>query len=536
MPAEAFRKDKPLEQLDLRQLVRIAQRRAWLVALLMLISGGVAYYNSSEETPIYSTSATMIVNNGVTTDLSDYNAIYQTQQLAQTYAGMVATGPVLDRVANTLGVPFIESSVSASSSGESQFLNVRVTDTDPERAVLVANTVVTEFQAYMEERAANRADAVKGGLTAQITSLSERIEEIDAQVSELRAGDNADDEQVQQQITDLTQERSNVSQSLTNLNTSAVTIDAQILAGSAQIEMVNPARSAGQISPNPRSALMLGLFVGLMLGVGVVALLEFLDNTVKPEQNLQGITGAPLLATVSAVNKMPPGGAQVFTIAQPKASATEAMRLLRTNLEFASATDEIHSLTVTSPGPGEGKSTIAANIGVVLAQAGKTAVVIDADLRKPTQHRIFGVPNEQGLTTLLTHPEDAWESAAIKVALPGLHLIPSGPIPPNPADLVSSARFAQLIERIKSEVDLVIIDSPPILSASDSLSIATRTDGVILVCRSHKTRTDALRHAAHSVHQGGIRLIGLVVNRQKGQQGATYYGEYYGTTAATQGD
>jgi len=529
---EGFR----VEQLDLRQLMRIVRRRAWIVILLMLVAGGTAYARSSRETPVYSASATMVVSAGVSTsDLSDYNSIFQTQQLAQTYQRMVATGPVLSRVAATLGVDSVDAAVSASNITDTQFLVVTVTDTDPEWAVLVANTVVTEFQGYMEERAAGRAEAVKGGLNEQIESLSGRLEEIDAELNDLRSGDGADTPAVQQQIDDLTQERANVNQSLTNLTTNAVTIDAQMMAGSPQIEMVNPASAAAKISPNPRSSLTLGLFVGLMLGVGVVALLEFLDNTVKPEQNLQQITGAPVLATVSALNRMSPGGAQVFTIAQPQSGATEAMRLLRTNLEFASASEGIGSLTVTSPNPAEGKSTIAANMGVVMAQSGRTVVVIDADLRKPTQHRIFGVPNEQGLTTLLTHPEQPWKSVALKVALPGLQLISCGPIPPNPSDLLSSQRFAQLVERVKRDVDLVIIDSPPMLSASDALAVARHTDGVVLVCRSHKTRLDAMRHVAHSVHQGGIRLIGLVVNRQRGQQGATYYGEYYGTTA-TQGD
>lgn len=515
--------------------MRIARRRAWIVALLMLVAGGTAYYNATQETPVYSASATMIVNPGVSTDVNQYNAIYETQQIAETYGRLVATGPVLERVAQRLGVPVIDSGVSASSDEESQFLTVTVTDTNPEQAVLVANTVVEEFEAYIGERATNRADDVKAGLNAQIQSLNGRLEEIDARVAELRAAGNAADAEIQQQITDLIQERANVTESLTNLNTSAVTIDAQILASSAQVESVNPAVTASQVSPNPRSALMLGLFVGLMIGVAVVALLEFLDNTVKPEQNLQGLTGAPVLATVSALNKMPPGGAQVFTLAQPRSSAAEAMRLLRTNLEFASASGEIHSLTVTSPGPGEGKSTITANMGVVIAQSGLSVAVVDADLRKPTQHQIFAVANDRGLTTLLTHPEENWRSAAVKVALPGLLLVPSGPIPPNPSDLVSGGRFAELIDRIKADVDIVIIDSPPILSASDALAIAAHTDGVVLVCRSHKTRTDALRHAAHSVHQGGIRLVGVVVNRQRGQHGASYYGQYYGTTA-TQGD
>jgi capsular exopolysaccharide synthesis family protein len=114
------------------------------------------------------------------------------------------------------------------------------------------------------------------------------------------------------------------------------------------------------------------------------------------------------------------------------------------------------------------------------------------------------------------------------VALPGLMLIPSGPIPPNPSDLVSAERFRKLIEELRERVDLVIIDTPPVLSASDSLAIARHADGVVMVCRSHKTRKEAMQHAALAVHQGGIRLIGVVLNRLKGQQGASYYGQYYG--------
>jgi capsular exopolysaccharide synthesis family protein len=220
-------------------------------------------------------------------------------------------------------------------------------------------------------------------------------------------------------------------------------------------------------------------------------------------------------------------------MSQPQSSAAEALRLLRTNLDFASASGEIDKLVITSPGPGEGKSTIAANLGVVMAQAGVKTVIIDADLRKPTLNRLFGVPNDRGLTTLLTHPDESWQDYAKKVALPGLFLIPSGPIPPNPSDLVSSDRFKQLLARVQEDVDLVLIDSPPILSASDSLAIATYADGMMLVCRSHHTRIDALRHASHAAHQGGIRLVGVVINRLKGQQGASYYGEYYGSAAAT---
>ena len=112
----------------------------------------------------------------------------------------------------------------------------------------------------------------------------------------------------------------------------------------------------------------------------------------------------------------------------------------------------------------------------------------------------------------------------------------TGPLPPNPSDLLSSARFETLLSSIAAVTDIVIVDSPPVLAASDALAIAAHTDGVVMVCHSHRTRSDALRHAAHAVHQGGIRLLGTVLNRQKGQQGASYYGEYYGPVSTASGD
>lgn len=279
--------------------------------------------------------------------------------------------------------------------------------------------------------------------------------------------------------------------------------------------------------PKPLTAGLLGAFVGLLLAVALIAILEFLDNTVKPQQNLQELTGSPMLASIPQAPNVKTGSHQVYAVAQPRSSAAEAARLLRTNLEFASASSDIKRFVVSSPNPSEGKSTTVANIGVVMAQAGIRTVIIDADLRRPTQHTIFGVPGDDGLTTLLTHPDRPWETVARRVAVTNLMLIASGPIPPNPSDLVSSQRFIALLDKIAEDVDLIILDSPPVLAASDALAMAAHSDGIVLVCYSGKTRIDQLTHAAQSVKQGGIRLIGVVLNRTKKQQGATYYGDYY---------
>jgi capsular exopolysaccharide synthesis family protein len=299
-------------------------------------------------------------------------------------------------------------------------------------------------------------------------------------------------------------------------------------------EVANTARVPGApFEPRPEYTAKIGAIVGLLLGVMIVALLEYFYNAVTPEEDVSELAGAPVLATVTQMSGMKPGTGQVYMLGHPNSSAAEAIRLLRTNLQFASASRQIDKLVVSSPGPGEGKSTLAANLGVVMAQGGFTTAIVDADLRKPTQHRIFGVPSDRGVTSMLTNPDSEWTEHAAKVALPGLCLIPSGTIPPNPFDLASSDRFQRRLDEIARAVDIVIIDSPPILSASDSLAMAAHADGLLLVAQSHKTRTDTLRHAADVVHQGDVRLVGVVLNRLKGQRGASYYGEYYAAKAAS---
>jgi len=518
--------------------MRIARRKGWLVILMMAIAGITAFVVSSRQDPQYSATATLQVLAGQTIGSNEFSALQASRSIAETYRLLIETGPVLDRVVEELDLPYnavqLDERISTSIVGETELIEVRATSGDPEQAAVLATTLVEQFQIHQQERIDATISTARESLDAQIAELEERRAEITTEIDDLEATADADDPAVQRELDILIDELSRVEQSLMDLQVSALTINSSIVANSPRVEVADPARvPTDPFEPRPLFSLLLGLFVGLLLGVGLVALLEFLDNTVKPELNVQALVGAPVLATVSQIPKLQPGGAQVYTMTQPRSSAAETMRLLRTNLDFASASGKISTLVITSPGMGEGKSTLTANLGVVMAQAEVKTVIIDADLRKPTQNRIFGVPNDRGLTTLLTHPDESWHDYAKKVALPGLLLIPSGPIPPNPSDLVRSDRFKHLLACMQEDVDLILIDSPPILSASDSLAIGAHADGVMLVCQSHKTRIDALRHAAHAAHQGDIRLVGVVINRLKGQHGASYYGEYYGPDAAT---
>ncbi|HQY31527.1 MAG TPA: CpsD/CapB family tyrosine-protein kinase, partial [Thermomicrobiales bacterium] len=268
---------------------------------------------------------------------------------------------------------------------------------------------------------------------------------------------------------------------------------------------------------------------------GLILLLDYLDNTVEATLDFPEIVGGPLLATVRTVDRMKPGQSQLFMLDDPKGVPAESIRLLRTNIEFASATRELATISVTSPNPGEGKSTITANLAIALAQAGFVTILIDADLRRPTQHRVFGLANDRGLSTLLAFPEREWTWAAQATVLPNLKVVSAGPLPPNPADLLSLDRMRMLLSEMREAADVVLIDTPPILAVSDPLIVASLVDGTALVTLGNKTRLDALRKTSEILQRGAPRIIGIVLNQQGDKSDGGYYYQDYSAVSETSG-
>lgn len=215
----------------------------------------------------------------------------------------------------------------------------------------------------------------------------------------------------------------------------------------------------------------------------------------------------------------------LITKRHPKSPVAEAFRTLRTNLGYTSPDRPLKSILVTSAGPEEGKSTLSANLAVVLAQAGSRVLVIDADLRKPVMHKIFELENRRGLTNALV--EDADPAELVRATdLPGLFVLTSGPIPPNPAELLGSARMQRLLPRLVAGYDLVLVDTPPVLAVTDAAVLAPLVDGAILVARSGVTRTDMLREAKEALERTGVRLLGAVLNGLKPETDGYYYYHY----------
>ncbi len=201
----------------------------------------------------------------------------------------------------------------------------------------------------------------------------------------------------------------------------------------------------------------------------------------------------------------------LITLTNPSAPAAEAYRMLRTNLVFSSLDNPIRALVVTSPGPDEGKSTAAANLAVTLAQSGRRTLLVDCDLRRPSQHALWGVANERGLTTMALEAGALSAPPAVETPVKNLALLPSGPLPPNPADLLVSARMDEVIAALKAQADVVVFDAPPVLGVTDAALLGVKADGVLLVVRAGSTRRDSAARAKEMLDRVGVRLVGTVL-------------------------
>jgi capsular exopolysaccharide synthesis family protein len=276
---------------------------------------------------------------------------------------------------------------------------------------------------------------------------------------------------------------------------------------------------------------LLAALVGLLLAVGIAFLAEYLDDTLKSPDDVEAVTGLPTLGTILRM-KGDEGRSTIYRLAAilyPRSPAAEAYRTLRTNIEFASVDAPARMILVTSAIPGEGKTTTAANLAAVFAQAGHTTLLVDADLRKPGAHKIFDLPNAQGLTNLLRTDDVTVRDLAQPTEQEHLSVLTTGPLPPNPAELLRSARMHTVLERLAASAEFVIVDSPPLQAVTDAAILSSLVDGTVLVVDAGRTRSGAVRNGRETLAKVGARVLGVTLNRMsESMSGDYYYYDYYG--------
>ena len=299
-----------------------------------------------------------------------------------------------------------------------------------------------------------------------------------------------------------------------------------------EIDQAKPPKEP--IKPKKKMNLILGFIVGLGLGVGITFLREYLDTSVKTIEDLEqmnfGVLGSiPFISSQSVVKNNGKVGeitlieSRLITHFAPKSPVSEAYRSLRTNIQFAKADKKVKTALVTSSVPGEGKSTTVANLAITFAQMGAKTLLIDADLRRPVLHGIFGCSRNEGLTNVLVG-RSTLEEAIHETRIEGLSLLVSGTLPPNPSELLNSKVMVKLIDKVSSIYDFVLFDTPPVIAVTDAAVLSTNVDGVVLIVKSGETSREVIERSRMLLEKVNANLLGVLVN---GVNVSMMYGSYY---------
>ena len=301
------------------------------------------------------------------------------------------------------------------------------------------------------------------------------------------------------------------------------------------------------VSPKRLTTVLGALFLSTLFGVGLALFLEYLDDTVRSTEEVESLLQLPALAAIPTIDSMPKRrlqlvgetgepaddklGSELLIHADPRSSLAEAYRQLRTSILLSTAGHAPKSLLITSSLPSEGKTTTATNTAISLAQTGANVLIIDADMRRPRLHSVFGISNADGLSTILANELSDAEILNIisQDESSKLHLLTSGPVPPNPAELIGSEQMARLLKMLQGHFTHVVVDSPPIASFTDGVLIASMVDGVILVVHSGKSSRQVVRRSRQLLQDIGAKILGVVLNNVnlRAQDNYYYYQSYY---------
>ena len=316
--------------------------------------------------------------------------------------------------------------------------------------------------------------------------------------------------------------------------------EADLTRGTAEVSIVEPADApATPASPRPLVNAALGAILALVACAGLVAVFEYFDDAVKNPQQVLELTGLPTVGRLQDFGQTSTPGGQLQVALRPQSALTEEYRAARTNLRQALLPREDGGfqrsvVLVTSAVAGEGKSTTVANLGLVFGMAGHRTLVVDADLRRPTLHRIFSVDNSEGLTTLLLSARPSIERTIQPTPHSGVAFLPAGPIPSNPAELLGSSRMRSLLHELRSRYDIILIDTSPALQVTDASGLATLADSLVVVARHGKTRNHDLRATVEDLAGSGCAFAGVVFNRvKKGDELREYGYPSYAVEAAS---
>jgi capsular exopolysaccharide synthesis family protein len=544
--------------MNIQQLLLLTRKYMLLVVAITLLGGGAAYYYVLRQPPTYRASTKLALNPAAPNALVPFSPATTAQSLIPTYVEFLRSDAFAALVVKELNQPDVTedtilNSVSAAGIPNTLFFRISAVSTRADYAQLFANTVAKVFieQNTVQQQAQQRAST---GQETEAQKLErQNLEDLRQRLQDETNYYKALLPALRQQVTDLdalpaSADRDKRIFDLRSQLAQAQDTDARLLASLADVQAkLAPAGSGPPINtaivvdearlpiaPEPsRGPLIFGvaLLVSFAAAVGLGYLLESLNRTYKTPEMLDAEYGMPTVGAIGVLDlrsgiRKPKE--KLVTVYHPNSSAAEAYRSLRTNIQFAGASKPIQTLLVTSAGPAEGKSLTTANVAVTFAQADRSVVLVDLDLRRPSQHHIFEQPNDRGFTNLLLDDQAPLDTCLRQTMVPGLSVLTSGPLPPNPSEILGSSASDAVLEKLKSQFELVIIDSPPAVTVTDAVVLAARVDAVLQVVGAGTTRRDMVLRGHDVLARAGARVIDPVLNRvRSGDMGYYYYYYYY---------
>lgn len=509
-------------ELDLRGYARLLRRRWWVVVLLPLLTAGVAYVAAESKTPLYKSSAELLIARTQAETLFDplgAGAVGSDRVLAN-QVRIMKSQQVADLARRKL--PSV-GKVSASHSTTEDVITISAVDTDPRRARATVTAYARAYLQFRTESLNQQSTVAQREIERQLAEVQRQLEVLDAAVRAAPIRDRAVVETGQAtQRTTLAGEKTDLLGQLNQLQ-AAINVNQ----GGAQL-LAPATLPRAPFEPNPERSGLLGLVVGLMLAVGMAFLLDFLDDRIRGSEDLVRVTtDIPVLGHIPVVGSWKKQRRILVSLDDPSSGAAEAYRSLRTSVQFLGLDTPVRTLQFTSASAAEGKSTTAANLAVALARAGQRVILVDCDLRRPMIHEYFGLDPTVGFTSVLLG--DAPLSAAFH-RVPGierLRILAAGPVPPNPSELLSTHRMVDLLTTLQADSDIVLLDSPPVLPVSDAAVLSARVDGVLMVVKAGSTHRKQLGRALELLSQVDASVVGVALNGvSKG--GAYAYGYGYG--------
>jgi len=503
---------------DIKEYFYLFWSWIWLILLSGVIAGAAAYLISIRTTPIYQSSTRLLVSDPPALSNVNYGGMVSSQNMTSTYAQMMVDDPVLQGVIDQLKLHTttveLNKSITVDIVPNTQLLDVSVSDPNPAQAANIANAMASVFTNRIIQLQSQRYAASLDGLQKQITDMDQQIAATNTSIS--ATSDSATLLQLQAR---LTQYRSIYASLVTNYEQVRLAEEQT----STSVVVSQPAAVPTiPVSPKTTRNTLLAVLAGMLLAAGAVFAVDTLDDTIKNPDEIRRKFNMPILGMIARHEQL---NEKPITLAEPRSPTAEAFRSLRTNLTFASVDAPLRRIMITSPTPQDGKTTVSANLAVVFTQGGKKVILLDADLRRPFIHHKFGLFNRIGLTNLFVNSFNGFESVIQFNSMAGLGLITSGPLPPNPAELLTSQKMMQILDQLIQRYDLVLIDTPPLLSVTDAAALAPATDGVILVVKPGVTKLSALQQALEQLRAVGARVLGVVLNEVN--PGSRKYGYYY---------